>query len=203
MHVEALNWRGSCATHYANAHNISVVSLRRWLGLLGRGDVEIDWRAYLRPSARAKISSGASSPAKKEATEKVLAEAPKSDPKKDRQANRRSFTDEEKIVILLEAKQQGVSVAAICRHHDIVTSMVFRWRVHFGFGEKERAELVAVRVGDGSSGCLPEPLVLHDLLPPPDGMTEVQLADGRRVFAPKGSDPEAELRHILEQEAAR
>jgi hypothetical protein len=47
MHVEALNWSGLCATHYANARNLSLVSLRRWRDLFDSGEVEIDWRAYL------------------------------------------------------------------------------------------------------------------------------------------------------------
>jgi hypothetical protein len=45
--------------------------------------------------------------------------------------------------------------------------------------------------------------VLHDLLRPPDGMTPVQLPDGRRVFAPEGSDPDAVRQHVLDREAAR
>ena len=102
-----------------------------------------------------------------------------------------------------EAEQPGVSVAAICRRHDIVTSMVVRWRAQFGFGTKERAKLAAVTLGGGQSGASSAPVVLHDLLQPPGGMTAVELADGRRVFAPKDSDPDAVLRHVLEQEAAR
>jgi hypothetical protein len=57
MHVEALNLSGLTATHYAFAHHLSANSLRR-RDLLECGEVEIDWRAYLHPSARAKISSG-------------------------------------------------------------------------------------------------------------------------------------------------
>jgi hypothetical protein len=45
--------------------------------------------------------------------------------------------------------------------------------------------------------------VLHNLLPTPDGMAAVDLLDGRRVFAPGGSDPDAVRRHVLEQETAR
>ena len=45
--------------------------------------------------------------------------------------------------------------------------------------------------------------VLLDLLQPPDGMTAVEFDDGRRVFAPAGSDPEAVRQHVLNQEAAR
>jgi len=203
MHVEALNWSGLCATHYANAHNLSLVSLRRWRDLFDSGEVEIDWRAYLHPSARAKISSGVSSAARQEAAKEDLTDTAKSDPPRDRRSNRRSFTDEEKLAIVLEAEKPGVSVAAVCRSHDIATSMVFRWRVQFGFGEKERAKLAAVAVDDGPTGVVSTPVVLHDLLQPPEGMTVVQLATGRRVFAPKGSDPDAVLQQIRKEEAAR
>ena len=34
-------------------------------------------------------------------------------------------------------------------------------------------------------------------------MMPVQLPDGRRVFAPEGSDPEAVRQHVLDREAAR
>ena len=44
---------------------------------------------------------------------------------------------------------------------------------------------------------------LHDLLQAPDGMTPVQLSDGRRVFAPEGSDPDAVRQHVFDREAAR
>lgn len=203
MHVEAMTWSGSTATHYAAAHDISVISLRRWRDLLDSGEVEVDWRAYLHPSARTKISSGISSAAEKEPAETILTDAPKSDPPRDRRSNRRSFTDGEKLAIVMETEQPEVSVAAVCRRHDIATSMVFRWRIQFGFGEKERAKLAAVKLADGQSGASSTPVVLHDLLQPPDGMTAVELADGRRVFAPAGSDPDAVRRHVLEQEAAQ
>jgi transposase-like protein len=179
MHVEAQNWSGLCATHYANAHNLSLVSLRRWRDLFDSGEVEIDWRAHLHPSARPKICSGVSSAAKQEAAKEALTDPGRSDPLRGQRSNRRNFTDEEKLVILCEAEQPDVSVAAICRRHDIVTSMVFRWRTQFGFGQKERAKLAAVTVGDGPADVASTPVVLHDLLQPPAGMTAMQLADGR------------------------
>lgn len=104
---------------------------------------------------------------------------------------RRSFTDEEKLAVVLESEQPGVSVAEVCRRHGIVTSMVFRWRVQFGFASKKTTKLASVAVADGSAGASSMPVVLHDLLQPPDGMTAVELSDGRRVFAPVDSDPEA------------
>jgi hypothetical protein len=59
MHVEAMTWSGSTAAHYAAAHRISAISLRRWRNLLESGEVEVDWRARLHPSARPPISTSA------------------------------------------------------------------------------------------------------------------------------------------------
>lgn len=199
MHVEALNWSGLAAAHYAAAHHISANSLRRWRDLLETGEVEVDWRAHLHPSARAKTSSGVSSAAKDGPVETVLTAMAKCDPPRDR----RGFTDEEKLAIVLEMEQPDMSVAAVCRRHGIATSMAFRWRIQLGFGEKKRAKFAAVRLADGQTGASSAPLVLHDLLQPPDGMTAVELGDGRRVFAPLGSDPAAVRQHVLNREAAR
>ena len=104
---------------------------------------------------------------------------------------------------MLESEQPGMSVAEVCRRHRIVTSMVFRWRVQFGFTGKKAVKLATVTLPGGSSGGSSGPAVLHDLLHPPDGMMPVQLPDGRRVFAPEGSDPEAVRQHVLDREAAR
>ena len=45
--------------------------------------------------------------------------------------------------------------------------------------------------------------MLQDLLPVPNGMTAVDLLDGRRVFAPAGADPEAVRVHVAERETKR
>jgi Transposase len=135
--------------------------------------------------------------------ETVLTASVPGDPPRDRRSNRRSFTDEEKLAIVMEAEQPGVSVPAVCRHHDIATSMVFRWRIQFGFSPDERARLAAVKVIDKRPGASATPVVLHDLLRPADGMTAVELGDGRRVFAPEGSDPEAVRRHVADRETTR
>lgn len=81
--------------------------------------------------------------------------------------------------------------------------MMFRWRAEFGFGRNKSAKPAAVKLADGRSGAPSTPLVLHDLLQPPDGMTAVELADGRRVFARADSDPEMVRRHVSDREAAR
>lgn len=153
--------------------------------------MEIDWQALLHPSACPQTSTVASSAAKDCSQENDLTAARDPDPPHDGRSNRRSFTDEEKLAVVLESEQPGMSVAEACRHR-IVTSMVFRWRVQFAFAGKKAAKLAkATLVGSGIGGSTP-PAVLNDLLHPPDGMMPVQLPDRRRVVAPEGSDPAPE-----------
>lgn len=200
MHVEAMTWSGLSIRAYAKAHGLSKYSLRRWRNLIEANAVEIDWRAQLHPSARAKISSGLSSAAKGFPQENSLTDTPEADPESDRRANRRRFTDDEKLAIALESERPGVSVAEVCRRHGIVTSMVFRWRVQFGFAQRKRTKLATVTLSDQATGSLPAPLVLHDLLPPPAGMIAVELPDGRCVFASAESNPDDVRKHIADQE---
>ena len=81
--------------------------------------------------------------------------------------------------------------------------MIFRWRVQLGFGSVEPTALAAVRIADergNSSSGATAVAVLQDILPIPPGAVAVELADGRRVFAPPGSDPEEVRRYIAQQE---
>lgn len=204
MHVEALNWSGVSAKDYAAAHHISVYSLRTWRARLDAAPLQVDWRARLHPSVRATISSGASSAAKEQLVENSLTDGATAAPARDGRSNRRSFTDAEKLAIVMEAEQPGVSAAAVCRRHNIATSMIFRWRARFGVRQREQAELAAVRVSDGEYGGEPaaavETLNLLNLLPVPDGMEAVELGDGRKVFAPIGSNPDAVRKRVAERE---
>ncbi|MET3973705.1 transposase, partial [Bradyrhizobium sp. S3.9.1] len=199
MHVEAMNWSGMGLQAYAWAHGISRYSLRRWRDLIDANEVEIDWRTHVHPSALPQISSGLSSAAKGAASKQRLTPYPIGDPPNEPRASRRRLSEEEKLAIVAESELPGATAAEICRRHGIVTSMLFRWRVQHGFSKRLPAKLAAVRVIGTQSATL----VLNDLLQPPDGMTAVQLDDGRRVFAPMGSDPDAVRRHVNEQEIAR
>ena len=203
MHVEALNWSGQTATHYAAALRISAVALRRWRDLFEADEIVVDWRARLHPSALPKISSDVSSAAKDVRVESGLTDAPTGGFVGDRRSNRRRFTDEEKLAIVRESDAPGAIAVDVCRRHDIVTSMLFRWRVQFGYARKERVRLAAVRTSGALGECSRVATVLHDLLPTPDGMAAVDLLDGRRVFAPAGADPNTVRRRVAEQESAR
>jgi transposase-like protein len=183
MHVEAMNWSGMGVREYAAALHLSPTSLRKWRDRLDDGEVEIDWRAHLHPSARPAVSTSASGTP----PESSLTADPKDEPGARRQPARRFFSDAEKHAIALESDQPGVSVSQVARKHGIVTGMLFRWRVQFGVAQKKRAKLAPVALTEGT----PATLLLRDLVQPPDGMTAIDLADGRRVFAPTGSDPDA------------
>lgn len=193
MHVEAMNWSGMGVREYAAGLHLSPYSLRRWRDRLEDGEVEIDWRAHLHPSARPVVGTSA----KEMTSENRLTDTVKDDPPLPKEPARRFFSDEEKRAIALESDQPGVSVSAIARKYGIVTGMLFRWRVQFGIAQKKRAHLVPVTTAGAPEGIA----VLHDLLQPPDGMMVVELVDGRRVFAPEGSDPDAVRAHVATQEA--
>ncbi|UVK47538.1 transposase [Mesorhizobium sp. AR07] len=188
MHVEAMNWSGMGVREYAAALQLSPYSLRLWRDRLDEGEVEIDWRAHLHPSARPSVSTSANgTPA-----ESSLTASSKDDPGPPREPARRFFSDGEKHAIALESDQPGASVSQVARKHGIVTGMLFRWRVQFGVAQKKRAKLAPVALADG----WPATLLLRDLVQPPDGMTAIDLPDGRRVFAPAGSDTDAVREHL-------
>ena len=107
----------------------------------------------------------------------------------------------------METEAPGVTVAAVARRHDVVTSVIFRWRVQLGFGKEKPGKLATVTVAGKekarSLGADRAATVLHGLLQVPDGMAAVDLLDGRRVFAPAGTHPEAVRRHVTKREVAR
>ncbi|MGY4173466.1 hypothetical protein [Bradyrhizobium sp. USDA 4529] len=65
--------------------------------------------------------------------------------------------------------------------------MVFRWRVEFGLTPRKAPQLATVTLADGAANEVPVLAVLRNLVQPPDGMMALELADGRRVFAPAGN----------------
>ena len=72
MHVEALNWSGMSTGEYASALLLSPWALRKWRARFDDGEVAIDWRAHLHPSARPRLSTSASDSAKESPVECLL-----------------------------------------------------------------------------------------------------------------------------------
>src|SRR3974390_3032641 len=70
-------------------------------------------------------------------------------------ARRRRFTTEQKLSVVNETLQPGMSISYVARRHGLSPSLVFRWRRLGGEGGKERSaincELTAV-CADGARG---------------------------------------------------
>jgi len=196
MHVEALTWSGLSFANYASALRLPEKSLRRWRGRLETGEMQIDWRARLHPSALPQVSRAGSPSANDSSATTDLTDTRTS--QADGRSNRRWFSDADKLAIVLESERPGVTISAVARSHDLATSALFRWRAQFGYGLSQ-ARLASVKLADGGR----QAATLQGLLPVPDGMAAVDLPDGRRVFAPVGADPEAVRRQVLDREAGR
>lgn len=181
MHVEALMWSGMSARRYGAAHHISHYTLNKWVKKMEAGNLDIDWRAHLHPSALPKISTSLSTSAKGLEAASPLTEEAKPDPEPVEKQQRRSFSAEEKLAIVMETERPGATVSSVARTHGIVTSVLFRWRAELGFGKAARARLAGVTVDNHAGGHSAQPVVLHNILPIPDGMMTVELGDGRRV----------------------
>lgn len=193
MHVEAMNWSGMGHAEYAAALGLSPHALRIWRDRLEQSGNEMDWRSLLHPSARAQLSSAANCARRKyRLTPQAV----------DGRSNRRRFSDEQKRAVVQETEKPGVSVAQVCRRHGIATSMLFRWRVAFGLTARKAPVLATVALADGAVNELPALAALRDLVQPPDGMMAIELEDGRRVFAPAGSNPAAVKRQLAEGETS-
>jgi transposase-like protein len=98
---------------------------------------------------------------------------------------------EQKRATVQETEKPGVSVPQICRRHGVTTSMVFRWRIHFGLTARKTPRLATVALADGAANEPPALAALRDLVRPPDGTMAIELDDRRRVFVPAGSNPAA------------
>ena len=185
MHVEAMNWSGMGVREYAAALHLSPYALRRGRDRLEDSELDIDWRAHLHPSARPAVSDITNG-----ATSEGSLTAPTDDTPAAR--GRRFFTDAQKLTIVQESEAAGATVSAVARRHGIATGILFRWRAEFGVTQKKQAKLASVTLATDAAAAL----ALQKLVQPPDGMMAIELPDGRRVFAPAGSDPAAVLAFV-------
>jgi hypothetical protein len=193
MHVEAMNWSGMSMREYAAALHLSPTSLRKWRDRLDDGEVDIDWRAHLNPSARPVAGTSAN---------RTPRETGLTAPPERRRSGAASATPATLLHRRTEARhspgerpgrRQRLAGRAQAR---IVTDLLFRWRVQFGVVQRKRAKLAPVALIDA-----PTTLLLRDLVQPSDGMTAIDLPDGRRVLAPAGIDPHAIREHVRSEGA--
>jgi hypothetical protein len=59
-----------------------------------------------------------------------------------------------------------------------------------------------VALANGAANEPPALAVVRDLVRPPHGMMAIELDDGRRVFAPEGSNPAAVKRRLAKGETS-
>lgn len=202
MHVEAWTWSGLHLRDYAATHRLSTHSLKRWRNIFDNEEIVIDWRTLLHPSALPLISTKIGPSAKEKAEAERLTVAIEADAPPPRRATRRRFSTEEKVAILLQAERHGSTISSVGQAHGISTSVLFRWRDQLGMGKEKPAVIAPVRVAEGRDRSRAgAPSLLADLLPKPDGMVEVELPDGRLVFAPADADPEAVRREVAARES--
>ena len=91
--------------------------------------------------------------------------------------------------MVLETEQPAATVSSVARRHDIVPSMLFRWRAQLGLAKEKPARLVDVSTTGKGGKNGSAAAVLFDLLMAPAGMTLVDLPDGRKVLRPQAPIP--------------
>jgi Transposase len=197
MHVEAMTWAGMSAQAYAKAHHLSLHSLKRWRSLFEVGDVEIDWRTHLHPSARPLLGDSLKDITKALPADLRLTSATEEAPGRE-QRRRRKFSAEEKLAIVLESEQPGATVSGVARACGVAAGVLFRWRAELGFSRDKATEWASVVLDSGPSDRPSGPVLLQGLLQATSGMIAVESQDGRRVFAMAGADPDAVRRKGVE-----
>ena len=205
MHVEAQRGSGLTVPQYAHAHRIPERRLRKECRLSARTPQVENWRELMHPATWTARRVGSKTrydlryeqPLSRPdgAPEEVAVKPPGP-------LTRRQYTDQQKLAIVADATDPAISVSTIARRHGVTAPMIFRWRAKFGMAPKGNALLMTARVLDPTSrGPRKTVTILSDLLPAPPRAVTVELADGRRVFAPAGSDPELVRQFIANQEA--
>jgi transposase-like protein len=205
MHAEAHLESGLTAVQYANAHRLPVVRMRRESRQFALIVPPQDWRQMLHPSNRPP-GSYRSKIRDELRTSLWISPAQQAQPGRPAtDGKRRQYTDKQKLAIVAEFAERGVTASMIARRHHVTPSMVFRWRDEFNLSPKKKqtATLVTATVIDRTARGRPKktPLVLENLLPMPAGSISVELADGRRVYAPAGCDPDNVRQYIAQKES--
>ncbi|WP_315785418.1 IS66 family insertion sequence element accessory protein TnpB [Bradyrhizobium sp. SZCCHNPS1003] len=160
MHVEAPNWSGMELRAYASAMQLSPHALRKWRDRLAAGEVTIDWRARLHPSARPAVSTSA----RNSQPERRLTAAEIGDPAAPPAPVRRFLQRRGKARDRQGNRATRRKVSALARKHGIVTGLLFCWRAQFGIAQKKRPKLARVVLPND----LPAARALRDLVRPPE-----------------------------------
>jgi len=117
---------------------------------------------------------------------------------------RRRWRTEDKLRIVAEVDQPGMSVAAVARRHEISRGLLDNWRRQFRQGalpERPQPQFVPLQIVDGAALARSEPS--SPSTPPAGraprrvGVMEIDLGGGRRVRVDRDVDGAA-LRRVID-----
>lgn len=113
---------------------------------------------------------------------------------------RRRYSMDEKVRLVAEAAEPGMSVSLVARRHGVSPSLLFRWRQLLSADRSRPVAtgLVPMRIADDGMDSGPPPQASSNEHPDGDagGLIEIVLTDGRRVRVDQRVDPSA-LRRVL------
>lgn len=106
---------------------------------------------------------------------------------------RRRWPDEEKLRILEEAAEPGISAAAVARRHDLLPQQIYTWRRRFrvpSWSSDPAPSFLPLAVVDGTppASCDTSPATGRKARPP--GRIEIVCRNGRVVKVGAGFDIE-------------
>ena len=192
MHVEAMNFSGMGHAEYATALDLSPHSLRIWRDRLEQSGNEMDWRSLLHPSARAQLSSAANC-----ARRKCRLHVSGGRPVKPASLQRRAKAGDDAGD--REAwRCGGGGLPPPWHRHQPALPLARPVRSDRSKNAATGDSGARRRRGELGVGLA----VLRVLVGPPDGMTTIELEDGRRVFAPAGSSLVERKRQLAGKEKA-
>ena len=106
-------------------------------------------------------------------------------------ARRRRWSEADRLRIVAESYEPGVSVSVVARRNDVNANLLFTWRRRYGKRAAEAGSGRLVPVVVEPSGARPplEDAVMGDA--PATGRIEIALADGSRVIVDREVDGSA------------
>jgi transposase len=175
--VEAWRRSGQSRTEFAAGHGIDRWTLGRWIRRLAANEASTPGH---RAGPRDKPM-----PTCAPLVMEILDEAPR----------RRRWSEEEKLQLVAETMEPGMSVSLVARRRGVSASQLFRWRRQFA-GEPGMPGQTPVFA---PVHLLPDPLASPPASEPEpchDGIIEILLSGGRVVRVDRHVDAEA-LRRVL------
>ena len=121
---------------------------------------------------------------------------------------RRRWSDEQKLMILMEIGLRGATVSDVARRHEVTRQQIYSWRQELKRHGALRPDDRPVFLPIGPPPALPTPIEpeamvsMSNPVPVATSGIEIVLSNGRRLCVPAGVDDAALARLIRVVEAA-